>query len=116
MSLVQLAFIILTVFAISLGQILFKMASTGLELSPARFIGSLLNIKLIIALVVYCLATLMWLLVLKSTSLRVAYPFCALAFFIVPVLSHFLLGESINWNTFAGAFLIAIGVFVSVYQ
>jgi drug/metabolite transporter (DMT)-like permease len=116
MSLAQLSFIFLTVIALSAGQILFKMAASSLEFSAVGFINNLLNIKLIIALVVYFFATIMWLFVLKDTPLRVAYPFVALAFFIVPVLAHFLLGESINWNTFAGAAFIAIGVWVSVYQ
>jgi undecaprenyl phosphate-alpha-L-ara4N flippase subunit ArnE len=52
--------------------------------------------------------------VLKATPLQVAYPFGALAFFVVPILAHFLPGESINWNTFAGPSLIAIDVWVSV--
>jgi undecaprenyl phosphate-alpha-L-ara4N flippase subunit ArnE len=116
MSLTQLSFILLTVSALSAGQILFKMAASRLEFSPAGLINGLLNIKFIIALAVYFFATITWLFVLKCTPLRVAYPFGALAFFVVPILAHFLLGESINWNTFAGAGLIAIGVWVSVYQ
>lgn len=116
MSLLQFVFIVLTVIALSVGQILFKLAASDIEFSITGFINSLLNIKLVIALVVYFIATIMWLFVLKATPLRVAYPFAALAFFIVPMLAHFLLGESINWNTFAGAGLIAIGVWVSVYQ
>jgi undecaprenyl phosphate-alpha-L-ara4N flippase subunit ArnE len=116
MSLAQLSPIVLTVIALSAGQVLFKMAATGFDFSAAGFIRSLLNVKLIIALVVYFFATFMWLFVLKATPLRVAYPFTALAFFIVPVLAHFLLEESINWNTFTGAALIAIGIWVSVYR
>ncbi|MGA2937161.1 MAG: EamA family transporter [Syntrophobacteraceae bacterium] len=116
MSLSQLSLIFLTVIALSAGQILFKMAAGSFEFSAAGLINGLLNTKLIIALVVYFFATLTWLFALKATPLRVAYPFGALAFFIVPVLAHFLLGESIKWNTFAGAALIAVGVWVSVYQ
>jgi drug/metabolite transporter (DMT)-like permease len=116
MPLSQFVFIILTVMALSAGQILFKMAASSFEFSAAGLIGGLLNIKLLIALFVYFIATIMWLFVLKSTPLRVAYPFFALAFIVVPILAHYLLGEVISWNTFAGAGLIAIGVWVSVYQ
>jgi drug/metabolite transporter (DMT)-like permease len=116
MSLTQLSFILLTVIALSAGQILFKMAASSFEFSVAGLINGLLNIKLIIALVVYFSATIMWLLVLKATPLRLAYPFFGLAFFLVPILAHFVLGETINWSTFAGGALIALGVFVSVYQ
>lgn len=114
MSLTQFSFIILTVIALSVGQVLFKIASTSFEFSTMGIIHSLLNIKLISALIIYFFATLMWLLVLKALPLRTAYPFIALAFFIVPILAHFLLGESINWKTFAGASLIVIGVWISV--
>lgn len=112
----QLSFIILTVIALSTGQILFKLASSSFDLSPQNLINSVLNVKLIGALTVYFFATVMWLLVLKATPLRVAYPFVALAFVIVPVMAHFLLGESLKWNTFAGAAIIAIGVWVSSYR
>ena len=116
MTIVQIAFILLTVISLSAGQILFKLAVASIEFSAGGFVNALLNLKLIIALVVYALATIMWLFVLKSTPLRIAYPFTASAFFVVPVLAHFLLGEHISWNTFAGASLIALGVFVSVYK
>jgi drug/metabolite transporter (DMT)-like permease len=116
MSLSQLVFTIFTVLALSVGQILFKMAASNFEFSATGLVSSLLNMKLIIALVVYFFATIMWLLVLKATPLRVAYPFAALAFFVVPILAHFFLGETIKWNTFAGASLIAVGVWVSVYK
>ena len=116
MSFLQFSFIILTVIALSTGQILFKMAASDLEFSIVGLINSIFNIKLIIALFVYFCATVMWLFVLKSTSLRIAYPFVALAFFLVPILAHFLLGDRLSWNTFAGAGFIAIGVWVSVYQ
>lgn len=116
MSAYQLIFIVLTIIALSVGQILFKLASESFDFSVSGVINSLSNATLIIAFVVYFSATFMWLLVLKSTPLRMAYPFVALAFFIVPILSYFFLGERINWNTFAGAILIAIGVWISVYQ
>lgn len=116
MSILQFLFIVMTVVALSFGQILFKMAATSMDFSAATLLPGLLNTKLIVALVVYFFATVMWLLVLRSIPLRVAYPFAALAFFLVPVLAHFLLNETISWNTFAGASLIALGVWVSVYQ
>jgi drug/metabolite transporter (DMT)-like permease len=116
MSLLQLLFILLTVVGLSFGQILFKMAADTLVLSPAGLLQILQNSRLLLALVVYAGATAMWLLVLKVTPLRTAYPFAALAFVFVPVLAHFLLDEDIGWNTLAGALLIGVGVWVSVYR
>lgn len=114
MSLSQLSLILFTVILLSAGQILFKLASSDLVLTPAGFLPSLLSLKLIVALAVYSVATILWLIALKAVPLRVAYPFVASAFFIVPTLAHFLLGEELGWNTYAGAGLIALGVIVSV--
>lgn len=116
MSLQQTAFTILTVISLAIGQILFKMASSTIEFNAKGFFSSLLNTKLIMALLVYGIATIMWLAVLKAAPLRLAYPFVAIAFFVVPVLAHFLLDEAVGWNTFVGAVLIASGVWVSVYR
>lgn len=70
--------------------------------------------RLAIAFFVYAIATILWLIALKDIPLRVAYPFAALAFFIVPTFAHFLLGELVSWKTYAGAFIILLGVIVSV--
>lgn len=114
MTINQLALILCTVFALATGQILFKLTSSTLILDPKNILSNLLNWRLILALSVYAIATIMWLVVLRTTPLRVAYPFVALAFIIVPVLAHYLLGEQLTWRTFAGAALIGLGVCVSV--
>jgi drug/metabolite transporter (DMT)-like permease len=114
MTLLQILFISLTVFLLSLGQILFKLASEEIVLTFSQFLPSLTNPKLMLAFVVYFAATLLWLIALKGVSLRVAYPCTAIAFFIVPTLAHFLLGEPLSWNTYVGAGIITIGVIVSV--
>ncbi|MBF6617690.1 MAG: EamA family transporter [Candidimonas sp.] len=116
MSTAQLFFILATVGALAAGQILFKQAASVISWTAGTFIGSILSAKLMVALALYSLATLMWLYALKTTPLRIAYPFTALAFVIVPILGHFLLGERVGWNTFAGALLIASGVWLSVYK
>ena len=114
MTIFQLTLILFTVFLLSAGQILFKLASSDIVLTPAGLVPSLLSLKLIVAFLVYSVATILWLIALKDISLRLAYPFVAMAFFIVPTLAHFLLGETLNWNTFVGAGIIALGVIVSV--
>ncbi len=102
--------------ALSAGQILFKMASATLDLSPGHLVESFFNPKLLLALVVYLVATVMWLLVLRDSPLRLAYPFAAIAFFLVPIFGWIFLGEDIRWNTFAGAALIAAGVYISIVR
>lgn len=116
MTLLQLLLILFTVVLLSVGQILFKLASEDVVLTPTEILPSLVSFKLAAAFVVYFVATILWIIALKDVHLRVAYPFAALAFFIVPTLAHFLLGESLSWNTYAGAGIIALGVFVSVVR
>ena len=116
MTLLQLTFILFTVFLLSVGQVLFKMASGNIVLSPSGFLASLLSANFFIALVVYMIATMLWLISLKEVPLRVAYPFAALAFFIVPSLGYFFLGEAVSRNTYIGACIIAVGVVYSVIK
>lgn len=116
MSILQTILIFCTVLLLSIGQILFKLASNDIELNFEKIIPSLLNIKLVIAFVVYSAATILWMIGIKGVPLRLAYPFSALAFFFVPMMAHHILNESIGWNTYVGAVIIALGVFVSVYK
>ena len=115
MTFAQIASLLLTVVALSSGQILFKMASQ--KLPPSLDLDSmlsLLSLELISALVIYFFATIAWIYAIKDIELRVAYPFVSLGFILVPLLAHFLLGESISIRTFIGAGLIVVGLIISV--
>lgn len=115
MTILQILGALATVLALSVGQVLFKLASGKLDFADQGFWAStLFNLPLMSALVVYGGATFAWLLVIKNVPLRTAYPFVALAFVIVPVLSYYFLGESLSVKTFIGAAFIFIGVCVSV--
>ncbi len=96
------------VLAISSGQILFR--KTGLE---AEALG-VFHIKTLtvaaIALAVYGVASLAWIYVLRKVPLTLAYPFVALSFVIVPVLSRYFFGEQLNIHYFVGAALIVAGI------
>lgn len=110
----QLLLVIVTVFSLSLGQVLFKYAAESMNANAKGLVhGVLFNPWLIAALTVYAGATIAWLWVLRVLPLQVAYPFVALAFVIVPALSYFAFGEAIKWTTFLSAALIFLGVWVS---
>jgi drug/metabolite transporter (DMT)-like permease len=103
------------VVGLAIGQILFKASATALAQS-----GSFFAFKpaatLLAAMCLYGITSVAWVWVLQKVELVRVYPLMALAFVIVPILAHFSLGESINLNTFAGAGLIAIGIWISVYK
>jgi drug/metabolite transporter (DMT)-like permease len=106
------ALLVLTVAALAVGQVLFKLAATAMQ--PGRgWQEWLFNRHLVLALFVYALATGVWILLLREVPLSVAYPFAALAFVFVPVLAHFTLAEPLRWQTMLGAAIIFVGVWVS---
>ena len=111
MSFSQIILILLTVVLLSIGQVLFKLAAMDMRNID---ISSLLQPKLILALCVYGIATILWIAVLRHTPLRIAYPFMGLAFLIVPVLSWFWMDEQISLNTIVGGAVILIGVWIAV--
>ncbi len=113
MSFQNAVLLALNVLALSVGQVLFKLAARGLDGTEPLLRQVLLNKYLVAALVVYGLATGLWVALLRQVPLHVAYPFVALAFFFVPVMAHWVLDEPLRWQTLAGAAVIFVGVWVS---
>ena len=106
--------VLLCVLAISVGQILFKLASARLDGgSPRALAGTLLlNPPLIAALAVYGLATLAWVWLLRDRSLSAAYPLFGLSFVLVAVMGRVFLGEALSLPVLAGTLLVVGGVVV----
>ena len=74
-----IAGLILTPLLISAGQVLFKLTSVrtgGADI--AGLLALLFDPYLIAAIVIYGVGTIVWIYVLKSVPLTVAYPFGAL--------------------------------------
>jgi drug/metabolite transporter (DMT)-like permease len=115
MSLANALLTILCVACISCGQVLFKVAArsaspSGDFLAATREIA--LNPFLIGGLVIYLAATALWIWLLRTIPLSVAYPFMALAFLFVPVLAATFLGEPLSFNSALGAVLIVAGIWL----
>ena len=103
--------ILIAVVLLSIGQVLFKIAANSL--SDIR-IETLFNPVLLLALAIYGVATILWIISLRSVPLRLAYPFFGLAFVCVPLMAHLVLSEPLKWSTFIGAAFILVGVWISV--
>lgn len=113
MDKLKLAQVLVSVGGISLGQLLLKLAAINLDNANAwgiRVGTFCLNAYLLAGLCVLGLSTMLWVWVLRSLSLSIAYPFMALAFVIVPVLSYQVLGEPLGWRNLLGGVLIVSGV------
>ena len=96
---------------ISCGQLLFKYAShTPGYLRSSNLASLVTNPFLLVALLVYFLSTLWWVIVLRTTTLSSAYAFMALSFLYVPALSWIVLGERFGWRSGLAFVLILAGI------
>ena len=110
----QLLLTALTVIAMASGQVLFKLAANRMPDGGSWPSQLIFNRYLWLAMVVYLSATALWVALLRQIPLHVAYPFVALAFFLVPLLGHWFLGEPLRWQSLFGAMVIVLGVWISV--
>lgn len=111
--------ILLTLFCvllIAVGQLLFKTAAAQWRTDGWSWttVAGFLSPVMVLALVVYGFATLLWVYVLRTVPLASAYALFSLAFLIVPLLAYFVLGERLSANTLIGGAIIVVGVIIAV--
>lgn len=109
--------IALSVFAGVLGQILIKLGvgDNGLisETSSGLlsvFVAILTTPLVMGGLVLYGVGAISWILVLSRMNLSHAYPFLALNFVLIAVLSRLLLNEPIPMIRWVGMGIICVGI------
>lgn len=106
----NLSLILGTILLLSLGQVLFKAASSQIVVDQPM---SWMSLPLLSALMIYGIATLMWLVVLSRVPLSFAFPFYGLAFLLVPVLAALLLREPLRWPVLLGGAVILCGIAIT---
>lgn len=104
--------LLLVVLLMVVGQLLFKATAVSLQAHGSWF-NPVVLCRLLASLAVYGLATLAWVSVLQHVPLGRAYPFMALAFVLVPLVSIWAFGESQHVRYFFGIILICVGVAIS---
>lgn len=104
---------LLCVMGIAGGQILFKLSAASWHKSGTIFDAPTLTI-LFFAFALYGITTIAWVWVLQKIDLGKAYPLMALAFAIVPIGSHFVLGEKFQTQYFVGVALIIGGIIIAM--
>jgi drug/metabolite transporter (DMT)-like permease len=94
------------------GQVLFKLAGrdTAVIRQWSDLPGLFGSHWLWVALIVYGIATLLWVVLLQRVPLSKAYPFAALGFVLVPAAAWWLFGERITPHYLVGAALIVTGI------
>jgi len=104
---------ILCVVGIALGQILFKLSAAAAD-RAGSFLDPRAALILVAAFALYGLTTIAWVWVLQRIELGRAYPLMALAFVLVPLGSHFVLGERFQPQYYVGVAMIVTGIVVAV--
>ena len=103
------------VVLISVGQLLFKSAAGQWRVDGWSWttLRGFLSPTMVVALIVYAVATLLWVFVLRTVPLSAAYALFSLAFLIVPVLARVFLDEPIALHTLIGGAVIVAGVIIA---
>ncbi len=100
-----------TPLLIAAGQVLFKLTSASAgDFGFRGLLHLALNPLLIAALALYGIGTLVWIYVLKSVPLTLAYSVMGLTFCFVPLLAQLFLGETLTLRYAFGAALIVAGM------
>jgi drug/metabolite transporter (DMT)-like permease len=107
---------LICVALLAIGQLLFKVAAMqwrvdGWTLASVR---SFLSGSMLVALFIYAIATILWVYVLRSAPLSIAYPLFSLAFIVTPLAAYLFLGEPLSWRIVGGGIVILVGVLIAV--
>ena len=104
---------LLCVCGIAAGQLLFKCTADSRALSGS-YLDARTFLWLFSALLLYGVTTFGWIWTLQQGPLSRIYPWMALAFVIVPLLSAVLLGERLQQTYWLGITMIVAGVSIAV--
>lgn len=102
----------------SLGQVFWKLGMNAVgaieNFSISGIVSMFLNPLVFLGLLMYGLSTIFWLIALSQKDLSYVYPFIALTFIIVLLLSKFLLHENVGIYRIIGTLIIIAGLIIVV--
>jgi len=110
---IQYGAMLVCVMGMALGQVLFKLAAQAMATAP-RLVMFLFSPYLIGGGLVYAATTFLWIWILARVELSHAYPFMALSFVVVPLLSVYFFGEHPSPRYWLGIAMIVGGIVVTL--
>ena len=120
MSALQIGLLLAYSIGMSIGQLLFKLASDStLGAEGATSVGHQIlrlgvNPFFLVAISMYFALAVLWVWILSFTPLSRAYPFVAAAFVVTPLLSHLFFHEPLDLRFGLGLLLIISGLVLVV--
>ena len=112
MSAFQYLSVLICVCGLAVGNVLLKKAAITVDPALGQVMGLLANPWLYVALAVYGVMTLFWVMLLKKVPLSLAYPMFALGFVLVPLLDHWFFKTELRASTFLSGVVILVGVVI----
>lgn len=108
----EIAVALTCVFLIAVGQVLFK--AVGMAIQGA---GTFVEMRALLlgglAAFIYLVATAAWIWLLRTAPLSRAYPYMALSFVLVPLMSAYLYRESLSFQYLFGILLVVGGIILA---
>ncbi len=104
-----------TVILLAVGQVLFKLTAQKMSGKPIleALATSTVLLPFAIALAIYGIATMLWILALRDLPLGRAYFLMSLSFLIVPTISVLVFAEQFTPGFAVGGALIVAGILVT---
>lgn len=112
LSTMQIIVVLSGVITGAIAQVLLKKGA--LNLPVLNFDTLIRSPYFITAILIQISSAVLWLFALKNMDLSKAYPLTALAFIIVPILSYYMFGETVNLKYCMGIVLIIIGIIIAI--
>lgn len=114
----SLMLVLASVLLTSGAQVLLKLGASAPGVRSAIASGSLSSAAIaittapliILGLVIFGVASIMWIVALSRIELSFAYPFISLGILVTVGTSYFLLGESLSASRVCGIGLVMMGV------
>lgn len=111
MSLIHAVILLISALFAATGQYFLKIGADG-NLKLFDFV----NFNIFVGAVLYVLGAVLWVYILAFQPLTKVFPFTALTFIFVYILSVFLLGEAVTSSDFLGIILTILGLTILVYS
>lgn len=105
--------LLINILLLVLGQTLWKIGLSGIEfkLDPVSLVKMFLNPYIGGGLIIYGVATVVWLYILSKSDLSLVYPLQSLSYVFAAIIAVLIFKESIPLTRWAGIGLIMVGAY-----
>ncbi len=94
------------------GQLLFKQAAIAPD--AKNTLDIFLSVRFLLAILLYGLSTVLWVIVLQTAPISKAYPIVMIGSALIPIAAYFLFREPITVRYLVGFAIILFGLYLTV--